>query len=250
MFTLCCCGVLRNVSQRTTPGNDATIGIVFRNRRFACLILGLWLGATVAVDLLLVQNFDSVDRFLPSPGSNAMAAKIKQAGKPSVRAILRRNASEENEWLSENWEEMQILISVIFFFLVLFGERPPKAALAMIPLMLALVVLQRFMLTPHIASLGREVDEIPGNALLHNPMVERYWNFRGFYLSCEAAKGLLGLGIALRLMVRRTFDKTSAKDQQLERILAREASQDNAFVERRRSSRRASDQGSRTNRER
>ena len=35
---------------------------MFHNRRFACAILGAWLGAGVSVDLLVTQNFSAVDK--------------------------------------------------------------------------------------------------------------------------------------------------------------------------------------------
>jgi hypothetical protein len=49
---------------------------VFRNRRFACAVRGVWLGAGVCVDLLINQNFSAADRFLADPGSARAATEI------------------------------------------------------------------------------------------------------------------------------------------------------------------------------
>lgn len=179
-----------------------TIGNVFRNRRLTCLVLGLWLGAGIGVDLVATQGFAGIDRFLAAPGSSAMAAQIRQSGPEPVRRLLRRQAVEENAWVFENWEWLQILIAVVFFLMVLLGERPPKSALIVIPAMLAVVVLQRFLLTPHLASLGRDVEELPPVALANNPTVAQFRSFHSVYAGCEVLKLLLGLGVGARLMFR------------------------------------------------
>jgi hypothetical protein len=197
------------------PRTSETITNVFRNRRFACLFLGLWLGAAVSVDFLVAENFSTIDPFLTALGSPLVTARIKQAGQQSVRFILRRNAAEENGRIFEVWEWTQIGMATLFFFLVMFGERPPLSALILIAAMFVLILIQHFILTPNVVSLGREVDEIPLTEQLRNPTVDRFWVFHGFYSGFEILKLLLGMGVAARLMIRRTPDLTENKSERL-----------------------------------
>ena len=177
---------------------------MFRNRRFACLFLGMWLGVSASVDLLVSRNSSTVDSFIASPGDVTVSSQIKQAGQKSVRLILHRNASEENAWILEIWEWCQIGIAILFFFLILFGERPPTSALVLVPVMLVIILLERFLLTPHVAALASEVDEMPAMGLVGNPTVAQFRAFQAFYAGCEILKMLLGLGVGARLMIRRT----------------------------------------------
>jgi len=176
---------------------------VFHNRRFACAILGAWLGAGVSVDLLVTQNFSAVDRFISDPGSPAASAQVGKVGAKNLRVLLRRSAADENASVFQVWEWIQIALAIAFFFLILLGEKPSRSALALIPAMLAIVLLQHFILTPHIISLGSDLDETPAQGMPNNPNVARFWIFHGFYSGFEILKLLIGIGLASRLMIHR-----------------------------------------------
>lgn len=175
----------------------------------------MWLGAAALVDIAVTQNFSTVDRFIESPGSPEATAHVNLIGPKTVRLILRRNAAEENAWIFEAWEWTQMAIAPAFFFLILFGERPPKLALILIPVMLAIVLIQRFALTPNIVSLGREVEEIPARELYRNPIATKFWVLHGFYSGFEILKLLVGLGTGIRLMVRRKTEHSRVQDREL-----------------------------------
>jgi hypothetical protein len=187
---------------------------VFRNRRFACAVLGVWLGAAACVDLLIDRNSSAVDRFLADPGSGRAAAQIGEAGPVSVRFILRRNAAEENAWVLNEWEWTQIGFSVGVFILAMAGDRPARSAFVLIPVMLLIVLLQLAFVTPHTASLTREVDEIPVSELLSNTQAGRLEAFSRAFWGGEALKMLLGTGLMWKLMVRR--ERTRSTDREAE----------------------------------
>ncbi len=81
--------------------------------------------------------------------------------------------------------------------------------------MFVIILVQHFVLTPNVVSLGREVDEIPIREQLRNPTVDRFWVFHGFYSGFEILKLLLGMGVAARLMIRRTPDRAEGKSERL-----------------------------------
>lgn len=184
-------------------GRFATITNVFHNRRLANLILGLWLGMAGCVDFLVIQNFASVDRFLAAPGTVGSSQAIRQIGPEGARYLLRRNASEENAWIFENWEWIQIYISVLFFLLLLLAGRPSKWALALTAGMLIILLIQRFALTPQISAMGRDIADLPAADLAKNPENSRFWLFHGLYSGSEILKLVTGFSLAAILMFRR-----------------------------------------------
>ena len=192
---------------------SATITNVFRNRRLACLILGMWLGAAACIDLIVSLNISSVDLFLAVPGGTTTVAEISHAGHSSARFILIRNAAEENARIFESWEWIQIILALAFFLLLLFGDRKSEVALIMELGMLIVVVVQRFVLTPQLISLGREVAETP--QILDNPMNTQLSVYHGFYMVGEILKLVLGVGLAVRLMISRRDHDRFAKDYDL-----------------------------------
>ena len=74
----------------------------------------------------MTQNFQTVDRFLETPGSVTTSAQLNQIGRTEERFILRRNAGEENNWIFLNWERVELALGGALFLLLLFGSRPQK----------------------------------------------------------------------------------------------------------------------------
>ena len=66
-------------------GRSATITNVFRNRRFACAVLGAWLGAGVCVDWRVNQNLSALDR---SPATRAARARPPRSAFGLVSAMV------------------------------------------------------------------------------------------------------------------------------------------------------------------
>lgn len=216
---------------------SATIENVFRNRRIACAVLGVWLGAGVCVNLLINQNFSAVDRFLADPGSGRAAEQISEAGPVSMRFLLRRNATEENAWVLNEWEWIQIGLSVVVFLLAIFGDRPARSAFGLVPVMLLITVLQLAVVTPHIASLAVQVDEIPVGELLSSIPAGRLDAFREAFWAGEALKLLLGMALMWKLSVRRERTRSTDREVEADTVeIAGDAAKSERRVRRRRTS--------------
>jgi hypothetical protein len=156
------------------------------------------------------ESLDSVDRLLDRPHPVA-SAQFKLLGRPEARLLLRYQVSEQNRWYIENWEVMQIIIGMLFFFFMLFATRENKFALFLVLLMMAGVVIQRFLLTPNMVSLGRMIDFVPPEA----PSGERtqFWVLDSWYWGVELGKLGLGLVLAARLAVRHSPRSADAWQQ-------------------------------------
>lgn len=178
-------------------------------RRLVSVILGVWLGAGIAVDLAVTQNFAAVDRFLSNPGSVAAAVQLNQMGKDKIRPLLRRNAAEENNAIFENWERIEMALGTVLFLLLLFGERPQMSMLTMTGAMILIVVLQHFLLSSNIAELGRVVPDLPPESAT----VRRFWKYHGIYSGSELLKLAVGFAFAFRLVLGRKRDRDHFKNE-------------------------------------
>ena len=145
------------------------------------------------------QSLGSVDRLLARPHPVA-SAQFKTLGRAEARLLLRYQVEELNRQSFETWEVAQTIMGVLFFFFVLFFTREDKFALAMILLMIAGVLIQHFLLTPNLISLGRMTDFLRPDA----PSLERtqFWVLHSGYWGVELAKSVVGLVLAARLILR------------------------------------------------
>ena len=165
-----------------------------RSRRFACLLLGMWMGAGVLMQWIAAENFRSVDRLLDQPNP-AATLRFKVLGPVATRQLLEYQAAEQKRYDFEAWGTAELIMGFFFFCFLLFGTREDKFSLLMALLLLIGVVVQRFVLTPQINALGRVSDfappevYIPGRRAL--PVVQSAYNI------AELAK----LGVAFLLTV-------------------------------------------------
>jgi hypothetical protein len=168
-------------------------------RRFACFLLGAWLAAGLFMALVATQNFRSVDRLLAQPAA-AAAEQLHKLG-PAGRMLLRYQAAEQNRWYFETWEIAQVGFGILLLLVLLFGSNETNLTLALPLLMLLIVLVQRFALTPQIVDLGRLIDFVPAA----EPSAERsrFWLLHSSYSGMELVKWALGFLLTARLLLRR-----------------------------------------------
>jgi hypothetical protein len=168
---------------------------VIRNRRLAALVLGVWLGGGIFADVAVIQNFQTVDRFLADPGSVLSAAELGRIGHERERALLRRNAGEENNFIFENWERAELAFGAVLLLVLALGGRPDKLMLGLTVAMIIIVAVQHFYLSPTVTDLGRQIADLPPS----DPINNRFWTFHGVYSGSEILKLAIGAVLALRL---------------------------------------------------
>jgi hypothetical protein len=168
-------------------------------RRFACFILGLWLGGSLFMAWVATQNFREVDRLL-SQASPEARLQLKTLG-PNARTLLRYQASEQNRWYFEMWETCQLILGSLFFLLMLFGSGESKYLLGGILLVILLVCLQRFFLTPEIVARGRVLDFVRPDRDI--PERNQFWVLHTGYVGIEVVKWALLTLLAARMVFSR-----------------------------------------------
>jgi len=166
-------------------------------RGLCSLTLGIWLGAAIFADVAVTQNFQTVDRFLSSTGQ--VAGTGRTAGRTAERALLRRNAAEENAWIFENWERVELVLGAALFVFLLQDNASRKLWPGLCLAMIAMVAAEHFFLTESINELGRRIDDLPAT----DPLVRRFWIMHGLYSGLDLLKLAVGFGLAAGLNFQR-----------------------------------------------
>lgn len=166
-------------------------------RRLACLLIGIWFGGTLAVGVGASYRYRVAERILshPAPGS---LEHIDALGSRGARDFLIYAAAEQMRDLRETWDSIQVGLGALLFLLLLFGSNEGKFGLLLALGMLALAIFDRLILTPEISLMARLADLTGARA------GERARRFllEGGYIGLEAAKWMLGLGLATHLVIR------------------------------------------------
>jgi len=168
--------------------------------RLAALILGIWLGISVFMDFVATQNFQSVNRVMGSLDVRAVEAARKLSDPDTLRLLLRYSAGETNRYLFEQWEWAELLLGLPLLLALLFAHTPQKFAMSLCLLMMCVVAVQRFELTPAITQLGRELE-------FSNSASRRFAVYHAAYGYVEIGKLVMGLLITARLLIRRSAGK-------------------------------------------
>jgi hypothetical protein len=179
------------------------------SRRIACLLLGLWLGAGLWMQWVASDNASAVDNLLTHPSENA-AAYIKSLGHAPVGPLARYLEAERNRSLYETWGAVQIVVSALFFFFILFGTKMGKVPLALALALFLLVLAERLFLTPQIEMVGRATDFAVDPS--HRMRLLREAVGYG-YTAAEAAKWLLSAALACFLIWQRTRSSVDSRHE-------------------------------------
>jgi hypothetical protein len=183
-------------------------------RRLASFLMGAWLAAGALLDFCVIQNFRAVDRFLETSGASAATQVHSLGGRAEARTFLRLEVAELNAFLFEQWEIFQFVFGIAIIGVFIFGGgEAPRAALILTILMLGILSVQRFYLTPEITRLGRL------------PIDAHFWMLHGISSGLELLKLALGLVAASTLLVRHTDRKRFVKEHEKMTRLATPAAQ-------------------------
>jgi hypothetical protein len=167
------------------------------------------------MDMVVTQNFRSVDRLLAHPAPPA-AQQLEKLEPGAARALLRHQVSEQNRWYFEAWGLIETLIGAALLVILLFGSTEKNFSLLLALLMLLIAILQRFALTPQMVFLGRIIDWIPAG----QPSAERsrFWLLHNAYVGLELLNWALGLFLTAKLLFR---GRRRSKDQDDELLAPR-----------------------------
>jgi hypothetical protein len=167
------------------------------SRRFACLLLGIWLAGGLLMTWMVNENARAVDRLLVH-ADPAATLRIKVLGPAETALLMRYEAAELTRNEMELWEITQLILGTLFFFFLLFGTGEGKFSLALSLAMLLCVVAQRFVITPEIVSFGKITDFVAPAAASGDRA--KMLVMQGAYFAVEIGKWILILVLAAILI--------------------------------------------------
>jgi hypothetical protein len=164
-----------------------------RSRRLSCLLLGAWLGCSLFMGAVAILNFRTARNLLAASPPQLQELSRQIGGDAVMQQVLRYEVAEQNRELFEIWEQFQLAIGVILFTFLLFGTREGKIPLSICLVMLVLVGIMHWAVTPDIIGLGRELDfqDAREGTFLRSQLQSRHVA----YSALEFVK--LGLGLTL-----------------------------------------------------
>jgi hypothetical protein len=170
----------------------------------------MWLAAGLAVAWLEREDFQTIQDVLSRPDP-AVAERVKVLGAHETYLLMGHVAAEQRQRTIRNWEDVQLVLGLGFFFYLLFGTREGKWSLALALLLVGMVLLERFLLTPEALSLAR----IAGLAHSHAASGEdvRRMVLNSTHMGFEIAKWIVELSLAAMMVVGRGGRSGDAGDQ-------------------------------------
>jgi hypothetical protein len=169
-------------------------------RRLTSFVLGIRFAGGVLMALIAAADSWQADRLVDHP-STAFAVEEHLVGAANARLLFHYQAEEQRRRNYYRWEITQIALGSLFFLFLLFGTEESKITLAAALVLVALLLVQRFLLYPDIASMGRELDFLPPGTA--SPWRGKMEVLLGFYAGVEAVKWLIQLGMAAYWMAAR-----------------------------------------------
>ena len=165
-------------------------------RGAAVFCVGLWVMGTVCVSVVVTQNFYTIDRLLADARQPRFDDVVEQVGDHVARDFLRYLSSELNRLFFQYWNYAQFLIGGVAMWLVV---RLPDGASLKWPLgvMLAILVLLTFVVTPPIIAIGRGLDFVPRDP--PPPSLATFGILHAAYTTLEMIKAAIGLWVGYRL---------------------------------------------------
>ncbi|MCW5965796.1 MAG: hypothetical protein KIT83_17285 [Bryobacterales bacterium] len=182
------------------------------HRRLAAFLIGSWLLGSLCMFFVATQNFRGVERLLDAP-SAAASDRIDALGKEDARLLLRYQVSELNRFFFSAWERLQLVWGAILVMVTLRGSQRLHV-LAIPVLMLLMVAVEHWLLSPEINRLGLLMDFVP-NARESAEGVQ-FWRYHQAYSAMEVVKFLLGIAFASLLLIRRRNRRLFRKQVQPE----------------------------------
>jgi hypothetical protein len=177
-------------------------------RRIATFLLGAWMGCSLLMDFLTLENLHAASMVLATATAPAVNL-LKLLSPDDANLILRYEAVEMNRQYAYEWEVAELILAVGLLICLVLGMPKRVLPLALCVLMLIALAWQHFAITPELAYRGRDADFPPGSTAF-GPQ-SRVFAMEQIFGVVEALKLLLGGVLASYLFVFRSARRVRAK---------------------------------------
>src|SRR5580700_8167296 len=182
-------------------------------RRMAGFLLGAWLGGSILMILIQVENLRFTASLLSTPSDQAADLLQKTVPRENVQLLMRYQAAEQNRRYSYVWEEAQVGLALILGGCLFLGTQRRIFPMMFCGLMLLMVIFEHLGVTPELVYRGRAADFPPGNTAYGAQT--RVWALDQVYAWVEGTKLVLGVLLSGYLFIfraRRTRKQINAID--------------------------------------
>jgi|SRR5579863_1227509 hypothetical protein len=182
-------------------------------RRMAGFLLGAWLGGSILMILIQVENLRFTASLLATPSDQAVEVLKKTGPQQNLDLLMRYQAAEQNRRYSYIWEEAQFGLALILGAYLFLGTQRRIFPMVFCGLMLLMVIFEHLGVTQELTYRGREADFPPGNTSYS--VQTRVWALYQVYAWVEGTKLVLGVLLSGYLFIfraRRTRKQLSAID--------------------------------------
>jgi len=158
-------------------------------RRIATFLLGAWIGCSILILIIVLQN-PSQASFVVSAPVDAARPLIEKLGASQSQTLLRHFANEQSRAYLANWELTQMVLTVVMLATLLLSGQRVMFPVLLTVVMFGLVVFQHFGITPDLLFYGRQADFVTQDASFS--LNSQIWTLTRFYGGAEAVKLLCG----------------------------------------------------------
>ena len=173
-------------------------------------LLGAWLGCSVFMALVVLQNLHASGLVMNSP-VEPVTRMIKTLGQDQMTLLLRHQAAQQTRNLYYVWEQAQIVLGLAMGVCLYFATQKRMFSLVLCGIMLSLVMFQFWAVTPELGYRGREMD-FPTGGDVSSGMVRVLLLYQ-VLVATEGLKLIIGGVLASYLFVLRTSRKRSGRRQ-------------------------------------
>ena len=176
-------------------------------RTAIALLLGAWLMGTLLLGGVAAENFYMIDSLLQSPSHASFQKDTAQLAPGEARTMLRYLSSELNRFYFGVWGWLELALAVLVLALAVRGLRQRKFTVGF-SLMLGIVAVMVFYITPEITKVGRSLDFVPRQP--PPPGMAKFGILHAAYSFLDLGKLLIGIWMAVAL-VRLPSPNTGSK---------------------------------------
>lgn len=183
-------------------------------RRIATFLLGVWIGCSLFMDFLSLQNLRAAE-WLISGASQPAAKRLKMLTQEDANLLMRYEGAEMNRRYTASWETVEIALGLALGVFTFMGTQKRWFPLVLCVIMLAAVIFQMIAISPELAFRGRETDFPPGNTTFGAQA--SVWSVQQMFGIVEAVKLLLGGVLLSYLFVFRSGRRIRTRLDAVER---------------------------------
>ena len=170
------------------------------NRRFDAYLVGMWLMGAILLSHFVSQSQLNVERLFADPPVGVQR-QLAGVGTEAAQALLRYQANEMSRRVQEVWEVLQLGILTALLAASVLTEHRSRTAIIAAVVMIALVGVQSFAITPKLLADWRALDFVSSDEAARRSQETSVEVRQILYRIIDFVKLAIALGLSARLLL-------------------------------------------------